>query len=195
VRKLTPLPDTAGELREIADSLGADASSIHLREDATETRVKSLDLSATRVIAFTTHGLLAGDLKGIAEPALVLTPPAQGTERDDGLLTASEVAQLKLGAKWVILSACNTAAPDGTPGAEGLAGLAKAFLYAGVRALLVSHFCCADGDHHALVRGDGWHCHDRPRQGTTPLDAGADEHTRQTLLCPSPVLGTLRRRW
>ena len=97
--------------------MGADAGSIHLGEDATETRVKSLDLSATRVIAFATHGLLAGDLKGVAEPALVLTPPEQGTERDDGLLTASEVAQLKLGAEWVILSACNTAAPDGTPGA------------------------------------------------------------------------------
>ena len=102
--------------------------------------MKTLDLSATAVIAFATHGLLAGDLKGVAEPALVLTPPAQGTERDDGLLTASEVAQLKLGAEWVILSACNTAAPDGTPGAEGLSGLAKAFLYAGGRALLVSHW-------------------------------------------------------
>ena len=59
---------------------------------------------------------------------------------DDGLLTASEVVLLKLGAEWVILSACNTAAPDGTPGAEGLSGLAKAFLYAGGRALLVSHW-------------------------------------------------------
>ena len=38
-----------------------------------------------------------------------------------------------------ILSACYTAA-DGTPGAEGLSGLAKAFFYAGARALLVSHW-------------------------------------------------------
>ena len=139
VRRLPPLPKTSDELRAIADSLGAAASSIHIGEDATETRVKSLDLSATAVIAFATHGLLSG-VMGVAEPALVLTPPAQGTERDDGLLTASEVAQLKLGAEWVILSACNTAAPDGTPGAEGLSGLAKAFLYAGGRALLVSHW-------------------------------------------------------
>jgi len=83
------------------------------------------------VLTFATHGLLAGDLKGLSEPALVLTPPKEGTELDDGLLTASEVAQLKLDADWVILSACNTAAPDGTPGAEGLSGLAKAFFYAG----------------------------------------------------------------
>ena len=55
----------------------------------------------------------------IIAPALVLTPPAEGSEFDDGLLTASEVAHLKLDADWVILSACNTAAADGTPGAQG----------------------------------------------------------------------------
>jgi CHAT domain-containing protein len=52
---------------------------------------------------------------------------------------ASEVAQLKLNADWVVLSACNTAAGDG-PDGEGLSGLAKAFFYAGTRALLVSHW-------------------------------------------------------
>jgi CHAT domain-containing protein len=40
----------------------------------------------------------------------------------------------------VVLSACNTAAGDGTPDAGGLSGLAKAFFYAGVRSLLVSHW-------------------------------------------------------
>jgi hypothetical protein len=59
---------------------------------------------------------------------------------DDGLLRASQVGQLKLNADFVMLSACNTAAPDGKPGAEGLSGLAKAFFYAGVRSLLVSHW-------------------------------------------------------
>ena len=111
-----------------------------LRGDATETWIKSADLADRKVIAFATHGLVAGDLTGLAEPALVLTPPEEGTELDDGLLTASEVAQLKLDADWVILSACNTASPDGTPGAEGLSGLAKAFFYAGTRTLLVSHW-------------------------------------------------------
>ncbi len=56
---------------------------------------------------------------------------------DDELLTASEVAQLKLDADWVVLSACNTAAGD-KPGAEALSGLARGFFYAGARALLVS---------------------------------------------------------
>jgi CHAT domain-containing protein len=55
------------------------------------------------------------------------------------LLTASEVAQLKLNVEWVVLSACNTAAEE-KPGAEALSGLARAFFYAGARSLIVSHW-------------------------------------------------------
>jgi CHAT domain-containing protein len=40
----------------------------------------------------------------------------------------------------VILSACNTAGAGDTVGAEALSGLARAFFYAGARALLVSHW-------------------------------------------------------
>jgi CHAT domain-containing protein len=140
VRQMEPLPETRGELEKIARVLRAGPDSIYVRQKATERQVKAMDLSRYRVLAFATHGLMAGEFAGYGEPALVLTPPAQGDETDDGLLGASEVAQLKLNADWVILSACNTAAPDGTPGAEGLSGLARAFFYAGSRALLVSHW-------------------------------------------------------
>ncbi|MFX4493670.1 CHAT domain-containing protein, partial [Acinetobacter baumannii] len=70
---------------------------------------------------------------------LALSIPANPTAEDDGLLTASEVAQLKLNADWVVLSACNTMAGE-VPGADALSGLARAFFYAGSRALLVSHW-------------------------------------------------------
>jgi CHAT domain-containing protein len=53
--------------------------------------------------------------------------------------TTTEVAQLKLNADWVVLSACNTIAGD-KPGAEALSGLARSFFYAGARSLLVSHW-------------------------------------------------------
>jgi CHAT domain-containing protein len=78
----------------------------------------------------------------VAEPSLALTLPQTPSAVDDGLLTASEVAQLKLNADWVVLSACNTAAGD-KPGAEALSGLARSFFYAGARALLVSHWAVA----------------------------------------------------
>jgi CHAT domain-containing protein len=107
--------------------------------DATETTVKHMALEDYRVVYFATHGLVAGDVKGLGEPALALTLPLEPSDADDGLLTASEVAQLKLNADWVVLSACNTAAGD-KPGAEALSGLVRAFFYAGARTLLVSHW-------------------------------------------------------
>lgn len=140
LRRLPRLPETADELRAEAKALGAPASSVYLGKDATVSKVKSLDLSKARVLAFATHGLIAGELPKLAEPALALTPPQAPSETDDGLLRASEAAQLKLNADWVVLSACNTAAANGAPGAEGLSGLAKAFFYAGARSLLVSHW-------------------------------------------------------
>jgi CHAT domain-containing protein/tetratricopeptide (TPR) repeat protein len=136
---LPALPDTAKELKAVAKELGAPASDIHLGRDASETTVKRTPLAGYRIVYFATHGLVAGDVKGLGEPALVLSLPKVPSEFDDGLLTASEVAQLKLAADWVVLSACNTAAGD-KPGAEALSGLARAFFYAGARALLVSHW-------------------------------------------------------
>jgi CHAT domain-containing protein/tetratricopeptide (TPR) repeat protein len=145
---LPRLPETADELRAVARNLGAPTSSIHLRQDASESTVKRSPLSDYRVVYFATHGLVAGEIKGLAEPSLALTLPKQPTEMDDGLLTASEVAQLNLNADWVVLSACNTIAGD-KPGAEALSGLARAFFYAGARALLVSHWAV---DSNAAMR-------------------------------------------
>jgi CHAT domain-containing protein len=139
VRNLPELPDTADELKRIAQYLRASDDKIYLRERATETVLKNTDLTNSRVVAFATHGLVGGEISGLAEPALVLSPPDEATEEDDGLLKASEVAQLKMNADIIMLSACNTASGDEL-GAEGLSGLARAFIYAGARSLLVSHW-------------------------------------------------------
>ncbi|MEQ1651878.1 MAG: CHAT domain-containing tetratricopeptide repeat protein [Hyphomicrobium sp.] len=137
---LEELPGTEQELRKIAKDLGASEDDLHLGAAATETSVKSADLSVYNVVYFATHGLIADDIKGLNEPALVLTPPDAPDVNDDGLLTASEISEnLKLNADWVVLAACNTAA-ESKPGAEALSGLAKSFFHAGARALLVSHW-------------------------------------------------------
>jgi len=136
---LQRLPDTADEIKKIGERLGASPGDIYLGAAASETTVKKAQLANYRVVYFATHGLVAGDVKGVGEPALALSIPANPTAIDDGLLTSSEVAQLKLNADWVVLSACNTVAGD-KPGAEALSGLARAFFYAGTRALLVSHW-------------------------------------------------------
>ena len=58
--------------------------------------MKRAPLSDYRIVYFATHGLVAGDVKGVGEPSLALSMPRQPSEFDDGLLSASEVAQLKL---------------------------------------------------------------------------------------------------
>ena len=109
--------------------------------DAREAQLRTPEdvkaLGSARVVAFATHGLLAGDL-GVREPALALAAPRADETTDDGFLTASKAAGLRLSAEWVILSACNTASPEA--GARGLSGLARGFFYAGARNLLVSHW-------------------------------------------------------
>lgn len=147
-----PLPGAAAELREMARTLGAGSGSVRLGARATEAAIKSApDLSRAAVIAFATHGLLARERLGLDEPGLVLTPPTQDSFTDDGVLTASEAAGLNLTADWVILSACNTAGSDGAPGADSLSGLARAFLYAGARALLVTHWRVFDESTAAIT--------------------------------------------
>lgn len=153
VRKLDPLPETAGELRAVARSMGAGEADLLLGARATEPTLRAQKLDQFRVLHFATHGLTSGELRGLAEPALVLTPPTVGSDEDDGLLTASKIAQLKLNADWVVLSACNTAASDGTPNAGGMSGLTKAFFYAGARSLLVSHWAVPSQATVGLVTG------------------------------------------
>ena len=142
-RGLQALPETAAELQSVARTVGADPADIKLGSAATVTAVKQARLDQYRLIYFATHALVAGEVaqfaKIDAEPALALSLPDQPTLADDGLLKASEVAELKLDADIVVLSACNTAAGD-QPGAEALSGLARAFFYAGARALIVSHW-------------------------------------------------------
>jgi CHAT domain-containing protein len=137
---LPRLSDTADELKSIAAALQADPSKVlHLGKEANETKVKSLDLSGFKVLAFATHGLVPGELNGLRQPALALTAPAVAGVEGDGLLTMEEILALRLDADWVVLSACNTGAGAGA-GAEAASGLGRAFFYAGTRALLVTNW-------------------------------------------------------
>ena len=162
--------------------------------DATETRVKQAKLDQYRIVYFATHGLLAGDVADFAklnaEPALVLSLPEHPTEFDDGLLTASEVAQLKLNADWVVLSACNTASAE-KPGAEALSGLARAFFYAGARSLIVSNWEVEfrqrrhPDDRH--LRGACRRSKALARRGAAQIHAGDDRHSTPNK--PTPNTG------
>lgn len=142
---IPPLPETRDELLAIANVLQADPNTdIHLGADATKSSVLRANFSGVlnnkRVVVFATHGLMAGDLPGLTQPALALAATENSaTSALDALLTLDDVLSLKLNADWVILSACNSAAADGKA-QEALSGLARGFFYAGGRSLLVTHW-------------------------------------------------------
>src|SRR5690606_391323 len=131
---LPRLPTAGEELRTMLATFGGQGR-LWTGAQATERALKTADLRPFRVLAFATHGLVEGDVAGLAEPALGRTPPGTASAEDDGLLTASEIARLRLDADWVILSACNTAAPSGVAQTT-FSGLARAFVQAGARSLL-----------------------------------------------------------
>lgn len=153
VTRLKALPYLRGSRLEL-ETLKAryPDSVVRIGSEATEHAVRATDfdaLSRARFVVFSTHGLMAGS--AAAEPGLVMTPPDEATEADDGYLSASEAAQLRLDAEFVVLSACNTAASDGRPGGEGLSGLARAFFYAGARSVMVSHWEVSDAATTTLI--------------------------------------------
>ena len=126
------------------------------------------DLSAYRVVHFATHGLVSAPAPDCpAEPALVTSFAG---EESDGLLTFTEIFDLNLDADVVILSACDTAGmatieatrEAGVTGGGNYAldGLVRAFVGAGARTVVASHWPVPD-DFNATQRliegmiGDG----------------------------------------
>ncbi len=149
--RLPRLPDTADELKSIAQALSLDpAKVLHLGKDANEQVVKNADLSRYKIVAFSTHGLLPGDLNGLTQPALALSAPDVAEVEGDGLLTMEKILPLKLDADWVVLSACNTAA-GAQAGAEAASGLGRAFFYAGSRSLLATNWSVDSASARDLV--------------------------------------------
>ena len=106
------------------------------------------------VLHFATHGLKEGELECDSPPALVTSIADSGDS--DGLLSFEEIAGLSLDANLVALSACNTAASTSTARtnqsgfrnemgqAATLNGLARAFMVAGTRAVLTTHWAIPD---------------------------------------------------
>lgn len=94
-------------------------------------------ISDAKIIHLATHGLL--DDLGTGIPGALAFAPSGN---DNGLLTSSEIFDLKLNASLVVLSACNTG--RGKLTGDGVIGLSRAFLSAGVPSIIVSLWAVND---------------------------------------------------
>lgn len=146
-------PISASELREVKSIIGADKSVVVTEADFTDAAVMArTDLNDFRIIHFATHGLVAAPKPECpARPALLTS---FGGGASDGLLTFSEIYGLRLNADLVILSACDTAGKASvaatreagvtTGGGSALDGLVRAFVGAGGRSIVASHWPAPD---------------------------------------------------
>ncbi len=155
-------PIEADELYTAARSLGASASDERIVTGATFTDTALLgmeDLDEYRVLHFATHGLVTAPQPECPPRPALLT--SFGDEQSDGLLSFAEIFDLKLDADLVILSACDTAG-EATVGATreagvasgggfALDGLVRAFVGAGGRSVVASHWPVPD-DYDATNR-------------------------------------------
>lgn len=142
INDMIELPGTRVELMALKDALGAPDSSIRLASEATEAAVIASLSEKAGMMSFATHGVMPFEVDGINEGALILTPVNPADPTNDGILRSSEVAQMRLAADWVILSACNSGMTSGRTNA--FMGLPEAFLFAGAKSLLVSHWPVLD---------------------------------------------------
>ncbi|MBS1554933.1 MAG: CHAT domain-containing protein [Bacteroidetes bacterium] len=127
-----PLQENEGEVMSIVSLAQQKNATLLTGEQATEGRIKKIDLVRYRYIHFATHGFV--DHGGQGNSGLALT---NADASEDNLLLSSEIYGLSMQAELVCLSACETGLGDNVPG-EGLMGLGRAFFYAGARNLLVS---------------------------------------------------------
>jgi CHAT domain-containing protein len=137
-----PLPDTADEARGVAARFPG--SRLALENAFTDADfMKSDDAGAADVLMFATHGVL-GLSSCLAEPALLTSVGDSGT----GLIEASQLFDRQINARIVVLSACDTAAGGKldeaetglADGGDALSGLARGFIYAGARDVLVTQW-------------------------------------------------------
>jgi CHAT domain-containing protein len=156
-------PISAKEL-EVASSIlkqfDPNGVQIVTRDQFTDTAVKAReDLDQYRIIHFATHGVVtARAAKCAAQPALLTSFGGSGS---NGLLTFRDIFDLHLDADVVILSACDTAgkasaaatqqAGLSTGGDVALDGLVRAFVGAGGRLVIASHWPVPD-DYNATQR-------------------------------------------
>jgi CHAT domain-containing protein len=144
--RFPPLPGTRVEVTSIGRIFGLPANSpdLKLGPAATKSVLKHLDkteqLKHYRYIHFATHGILADDVPGVGQPALVLSQ--RGSDAD-GFLTMKEVQDLQLASDLVVLSACQTGLGRQITG-EGTMGMARAFIIAGAPSVVVSLWSVPD---------------------------------------------------
>jgi hypothetical protein len=138
VASLGLLPHTRQEIDAVRSTFGRRATTRLTGSEATESRFKAQPLASYSVLHLATHGFV--DASSPARSGIVFGPDKGG---EDGILQVREIFRLKLDARLVTLSACQSALGKLATG-EGMVGLSRAFLYAGADTIVASLWNVSD---------------------------------------------------
>jgi CHAT domain-containing protein len=128
---LMPLPGVQKEVKLISQTIN---TKIYSGDDATEQNFRNA-IGSYDILHLAMHAYINDSLPGFSQ--LVFTPtPTENTLRD-GLLTTTDIYNLKLKAHLTVLSACNTGSGQLKKG-EGIMSLARGFFYAGCPSIIMS---------------------------------------------------------
>ncbi|MGF1988845.1 MAG: CHAT domain-containing protein [Nostoc sp. ZfuVER08] len=139
-KKLPQLPGAEAEAKAIASVF---QSQPIIGASATKAFVVQ-QMVSSRIIHLATHGLL-DNTRGLSS-AIALAP----ADSDNGLLTAEEIFDLQLNAQLVVLSACDTG--RGRLTGDGVIGLSRSFISAGVSSIIVSLWSIPDAPTALLMK-------------------------------------------
>ena len=131
---LFPLPEAEVEAKAIAEIFSTQAIT---GKQATETAIAK-KMPSARIIHLATHGFL-DDVQGLGIPGTIALAPSS---EDNGFLTAGEIINMNLSAQLAVLSACDTGRGQIT--GDGVIGLSRSFISAGVPSVVVSLWAIPD---------------------------------------------------
>lgn len=138
-KPFAPLEYAAPEAKAIANLLNTNPI---IGTEATESAIVA-QMPNARIVHLATHGQF-DDIRGLGS-AIALAPSG----KDDGLLTAEEILNLKLNAELVVLSACDTG--RGRLTGDGVIGLSRSLISAGVPSVIVSLWKVPDNTTSGLM--------------------------------------------
>ncbi len=144
--KMVELPGSQEEVKEIKYLfLGQeDQPETILRSDASESALKSDEISKYKYLHFATHGIVHESKPELSR--IFLSPD----DENDGSLYSGEIYSLDINADLVTLSACETGLGKIEKG-EGIIGLSRSLMYAGAKNMMVSLWQVSDASTSQLM--------------------------------------------
>ncbi len=134
------------EIDKIKSLFKRNKEEIFVRDAATESQLKNLDLDDFKIIHFAAHSLIDDEIP--ARSSIVLS--LKNDTMEDGFVQMREIYNLKLNADLVTLSACQTGLGQYIRG-EGIEGLNRAFFFAGSSSVLMSLWAVNDQATYQLM--------------------------------------------